>query len=215
MLVFCEDCGERNSVDLPVAGLEENQYRCAECGFLNTLAAQVNQSAEITASADESLTISPDREQRPQQPEPVSKDEPPPPGPRSQPLRQRDSRARRTYNLHSDPYTKVFQKLGSQPDILGAYLYHFSDGIIAADVDKNLSDEAMTQIGQALAVCRPLGYTILQGTKEIYLVLDNQVAVSRSVTRNSILILLCNSYPLPPQLKETLSLAVNNLQAFI
>jgi len=37
MLVFCEDCGERNSIDLDTVKSAGNIYRCQACNFLNPL----------------------------------------------------------------------------------------------------------------------------------------------------------------------------------
>ncbi len=75
--------------------------------------------------------------------------------------------------------------------------------------------ERKTQIGKALSVCSPFGHKILNNTREIYLVLDDQVAVSNNITTNSMLILLCTSYPIQPKVKTIFHQAINNLQVFI
>lgn len=37
MLVFCEDCGARNNIDVNTVRKAGNQYRCQNCNFLNLL----------------------------------------------------------------------------------------------------------------------------------------------------------------------------------
>jgi hypothetical protein len=73
----------------------------------------------------------------------------------------------------------------------------------------------MLQIGKAFSVCSPFGYKILKKTKEIYLVLDDQVAVCKNITTHSLLVIFCRDYPMPPSVATVLDQAINNLQVFI
>ena len=100
-------------------------------------------------------------------------------------------------------------------DILGVYVYHFSDGLIAYDIDQECTDQTMLQIGKVFSVCSPFGHKILKKTKEIYLVLDGRVAVCRNITTNSILVIFCHNYPIQPTAASAFDQAINNLQVFI
>lgn len=211
MLLFCEDCGQKNIIDPEKVRSENNQYRCQVCNFLNTISGIPEKPAPKSLERRAPQQDISKKEVREPNLKEISKPEP---HNKATPLATR-SNNRKIYNIKEEPYTRVFQKIASNKNILGAYIFHFSNDIIACDVDEELSDEKMIQLGKALAVCCPAGHKTLRGTKEIYLVLDNLIAVSRSITMNSILIFICNTYPVPQDVITTLNNSVNNLQVFI
>lgn len=193
MLVFCEDCGERNIVD--PERLEEGRfrYRCSACNFPNTCQPAAS-SKDINHPAKQPRKSS------------VTK---------SPKAKTSWTSTHHRKNSHEEPYAKVFRVLAKEAGILGVYVYHFYDGLIAYDVDQNISEKTMLQIGKAFSVCSPFGHKILKKTKEIYLVQDDQTAVGRNITLNSILVLFCPEYPLGTTAASTFDQAVNSLQVFI
>jgi hypothetical protein len=213
MLVFCEDCGERNVIDPDKVRAANNQYRCHICNFLNPyLAKKETKASEATPSLQPDTIVPPKQTEKP---EPSVHKKSPKDQTPSSPRQAQRSNKRKTFNLHEEPYSRIFRQIGANSSILGAYIYHFSDGIMAYDIESALTDATINQIGKALSVCNPFGQKILKNTKEIYLVLDDQVAVSKNITRNSVLILLCNSYPIEPDITLVFNQAINNLQVFI
>ncbi len=210
MLVFCEDCGERNVIDPDKVQAENNQYRCKECNFLNPYLVKKGTKAPSPNSLE---TDKPDHKESDSS---SSKENTSPKDlPRQSPPKEKRSNKRKTFNLHEEPYNRIFRQISADDNILGAYVYHFSDGVMAYDIDNELTDATINQIGKALSVCNPFGQKILKNTKEIYLVLDDQFAVSKNITLNSVLVLLCNSYPIQPEVTGIFDKAINNLQVFI
>ncbi len=201
MLVFCEDCGERNIIEPDKVKAENNQYRCSDCNFLNTYQPRKQVQAVPPSPANTSADAT--------QPKTKSNNT----GISNKNILR--STKRRKHNTHEEPYQRVFQKLAVKMDIWGAYIYHFSDGLIAYDIDEELTEQSMLQIGKAFSVCSPFGHKILKKTKEIYLVLDDQVAVCRHITTNSILVIFCQNYPMQPAVASSFDQAINNLQVFI
>ena len=170
MLVFCEDCGESNDIDVVTVRTAGNQYRCLSCNFLNILLVKEVAPAVI--------------------------------------------KKKRKFNLSQAPYDKVFQKIAEQKDILGAYIYNSAKGIIAADVVMDLSDPSMLKVGQALTVCRNMSKKILQNTTETYLVLMDQIVVSRGINNNTLLIFLCKDYPLEPHIEKIINESVGAIKIY-
>lgn len=206
MLVFCEDCGGQNIIDPELIKVENNQYRCTVCTFLNTYVPPIVTPSTSTVQKKSATSLSRFCGE---------KEHPTKKGRKTSLACASKPSKRNTLNTYEQPYSRVFKKIKTADDILGAFIFHFSDGLIAYDTDQQMTEETMKQIGKVFSVCSPFGHKILKKTKEVYLILDDQVAVCRNITTNSILVLFCDDYPASPAAASIFNQSINSLQVFI
>ncbi|MEA2082942.1 MAG: hypothetical protein U9O82_01625 [Thermodesulfobacteriota bacterium] len=187
MILFCEDCGEKNFIDLNTITTDIVEFRCRECSYLNRVKMP-------EAGLDTEQTAAPGNEE---------------PGA----VHERIEQILQKLGVVPGKIKRILEELGALPGVTGSFIFHTKNGVTAKRISDAVDEENLASIGSILEENYRLGQRNFRDITGVSLILKKSALVLRKVTGDVFLVLVGTSANAAGRLEELLDSAVDELRS--